>query len=88
MKNSPSGDCSKDFKKIKNMEDNIEQLRLSIVDLICVTINDVKEDIKELNSREKLNVILKLLPYVCDNNEVKKSLKQFVLNMRNRKKNA
>lgn len=70
------------------MEDNIEQLRLSIVDLICVTINDVKEDIKELNSREKLNVILKLLPYVCDNNEVKNSLKQFILNMRNRKKNA
>lgn len=70
------------------MEDKIEKLRLSIVDLICVTINDVKEDIKELNSREKLNVILKLLPYVCDNNEVKKSLKQLILNMRNRKKNA
>ena len=70
------------------MEDKIEQLRLSIVDLICVTINDVKEDIKELNSREKLNVILKFLPYVCDNNEVKKSLKQLILNMCNRKKNA
>ena len=37
------------------MEDKIEQLRLSIVYLICVTINDVKEDIKELKSREKLN---------------------------------
>jgi len=70
------------------MEDKIEQLRLSIVDLICVTINDVKEDIKELNSREKLNVILKFLTYVCDNNEVKKSLKQLILNMHNRKKNA
>lgn len=70
------------------MEDKIEQLRLSLVYLICVTINDVKEDIKELNSREKLNVILNLLPYVCDNNEVKKSLKQLILNMRNRKKNA
>lgn len=70
------------------MEDKIEQLRLSIVDLICVAINDVKEDIKELNSREKLNVILKLLPYVCDNNEVKKSLKQLILNMRYKKKNA
>lgn len=70
------------------MEDKIEQLRLSIVDLICVTINDVKEDIKELNCKEKLNVSLKLLPYVCDNNEVKKYLKQIILNMRNRKKNA
>lgn len=70
------------------MEGKIEQLRLSIVDLICVAINDVKEDIKELNSREKLNVILKLLPYVCDNNEVKKSLKQLILNMRNKKKNT
>lgn len=48
----------------------------------------MKEDIKELNSREKLNVILKPLPYVCDNNEVKKSLKQLILNMHNIKKNA
>lgn len=70
------------------MEQNIKQLKLFIVDLVCVTINDMKEDIKELKSREKLNVILKLLPYVCDNNEVKRSLKQFILNMRNRKKNA
>nr|DAG32980.1 MAG TPA: hypothetical protein [Caudoviricetes sp.] len=70
------------------MKKGIKQLKIFIVDLICVTINDMKEDIKELNSREKLNVIRKLLPYVCDNNEVKKSLKQFVLNMRNRKKNA
>lgn len=70
------------------MEQNIKQLKLFIVDLVCVTINDMKEDIKELKSREKLNVILKLLPYVCDNNEVKMSLKQFILNMRNRKKNA
>lgn len=87
MKNLLSGDCSK-ASKSKNMKKGIKQLKLFIVDLICVTINDMKEDIKELNSREKLNVILKLLPYVCDNNEVKKSLKQFVLNMRNRKKNA
>ena len=70
------------------MKKGIKQLKIFIVDLICVTINDMKEDIKELNSRERLNVIRKLLPYVCDNNEVKKSLKQFVLNMRNRKKNA
>lgn len=70
------------------MENDIKQLKLFIVDLVCVTINDMKEDIKELNSREKLNVILKLLPYVCDNNEVKKSLKQLILNMHNIKKNA
>ena len=48
------------------MEQNIKQLKLFIVDLVCVTINDMKEDIKEL----------------------KRSLKQFILNMRNRKKNA
>lgn len=63
------------------MEDKTERLRLMMADFLCDAIKDVEEYTKGLDGKEKLKVILKFLPYVCDIDDVKKILRQLIINI-------